>query len=143
MSGADFAERLSFFGGQIRNDRAFDSCCLGLFDILFRADAHDNGVADHRDHRGGKIGSRLAEHIENALQFDSIVERSRIRSLDHGAIGNRVAVRDAKFADVATTIDQFLQQGAGEIQVGVAGRNKRHEGFAVFSSQSRKEFVNL
>ena len=63
---------------------------------------------------------------------------ARVYGLNHGPVGDRIAVRNADFAQMAAAADDFFQHGGRECQIGIASRDERHQRFALLAAEFRK-----
>ena len=104
--------------------------------------AIDDGVADHRDERRGDFWGDFAERGEDVGEFDFVCECTGVGGLDHGAVGDGIAVGDADFAEMRAAGDELFDHGGGEFQIGIAGGDERHQGLAFFAAELREEGIN-
>ena len=88
---------------------------LNVVDILLQSVAIDDRVADHRHERRVDFRRDFAERFQNVGQLDLVRECPRVRRLNHRPIGNRIAVRNADFAQMAAAPDHFFQHGGREL----------------------------
>ena len=88
------------------------------------------------------LGGQTADHRQNVGQLDLVMERTRVRRLDHGPVGHGIAIRDAQFHEAATARGQPPNHLGGEIQIGIAGGDKRHECLAAGETKLAKERVD-
>ena len=77
---------------------------LGVGDILFQSVAINDRIADHGDDRRTEFRRHAASHLQNLGQLDFVFQRPRVRGLNDGPVGNRVAVRNAQFAQTAAAV---------------------------------------
>ena len=75
-------------------------------------------------------------------ELHALVERPRVRRLNHRPVGDRVAVGDAHFAQARPAGDELLQHRGGERHVGIARRDKRHQRLAVRGAEVGEELVD-
>ena len=54
------------------------------------------------------------EKGQDRRQLDALAQRPRVGGLNHGPVGDRVAVGDAQFAHRAAAAIEFLNQRGGE-----------------------------
>lgn len=66
-----------------------------------------------------------------------------VRSLDHRAIGDGVAVGDADFAHRRTAGYEFLDDGRGKIKIGVTRGQERHECLTLRGAEFMKQRINF
>ena len=68
-------------------------------------------------------------------------KRPRVGTLNHRSVGDRIAVGNAQFTEAAAAGDQAAEQVGGKLQVGIAGRDERHQGLALGGAEIAEESV--
>ena len=127
-----------FFDRQVGHDEAGQAAIADFVNVFLESVAIHDRVADHRDERRFNLRRDFAERIQDVGELDFVCERAGVRRLNHGAIGDRIAVGNADFAQMAAAADHFFQHRGGEREIGIAGRDERHQRFALLAAEVRE-----
>ena len=98
----------------------------------------DQRVRHHADDRRREagLGCDRANGREEVGNLEAVVQCTSIGRLNYRPIGNGVAERKAEFDQVGPCGRDLRQQRARRGDIGIARRQKRHEGFATLGPQA-------
>ena len=119
----------------------------GVVEVALDAHPMDDRIRDHRHQRrladGGRaLGAEGAEGLEDVRDLDAVLERPMVAGGDDRAVGDGVGVGDADLDQVRAPADQLVDQDRRGGQVGVAGREERHQGPSALGLEASEESVN-
>src|SRR5262249_20220770 len=84
----------------------------------------------------------VPDHREDAVDLHSPVERPVVRRLDDGAVGDRVAVGEADLDERGAAAGRLFDQQPRRLEIGIAGRQERDEGFLPLALEPGEEGVD-
>ncbi len=132
------SEACEWFGGgeiDIRDDEAIEAGGGGIGGELLRADASDDGIADHGDEAEVGLGADAFDGFKDFAGSDAGLEGLMHGGGDDGAIGDGIGERNAEFGEGGAGLLEGGDDLGGDIKRGIASRDEGHEGSAFFGAK--------
>ncbi len=124
--------RLRLLDREIGHDHPVQARGRRVIEKALHTQAVDDRVRDHRDQRRlvelrRTLGAKRAQGLKNVPHLDPSVQGTVIARGDHGAVGDRIGIRDPDLDQVRAALDQLVDQDGRRPQVGVARGQERHQ----------------